>query len=583
MTMFRTSSKLVTLLWFVAILFGIKNASVEAQTNNEAATSTRLSLAASNSFRLILRPTFFELDFVALSIIEEAMADAIRLSTDSSLVDVNINVNQMNWLATTGDNNTTLSDGTTIAIGDEDVPTTVLRFFAVGTFLLNVPAGSPSNSGSLVSVQKLDRIIEEAFQPLNQETFIEALHNSQDPLLQGIQDVVALPTNNNVPPANQGDDDIKTEPDEPESNGISLTTLDIILIVVSGAIFLGVAYMIFQHHKDRGYIENQRARALNAYHRRNANDTRRNPNRSDEESQLEKSHQSVIENKSADSSMTSVVNNRGKDGEQPSNASAVFEDSTDQDHTFATNFALPPSPSDVPYSRHPRRTRFSSKVNITVESTQYDTMSLPSALPKPMTTNSSIQSYDEKSECKSTGALSTALNSALSVDFGAINWFRKSTAKGLSAVIGSVGVQSDIEEEDDSAVSKESAESKHSTTSSSSGSSDSSDVFRVGQVHCNKSVANESDSVSKASSVVTEWMKTIRVIPSSESKAGSEVTCKASSSSEEESTTAESSSAPGQTLIVAEDDDIQSLEHSMATSKGGVGAFSEDGGSTMEC
>lgn len=549
---------------------------IDGQTNSTIGSSTRLSLAASNPFRMVLRPTYFELDFVAVSVVEEAMSTAILQLTNSSLVDVNININQMNWLSSPAEKKDALTDDALTLLDADDVPITVLKFFAVGTFLTDVATGPSSNSGSLASVKKLDYILEQSFKPGNYVVFIELLKNSEDPLLKAIQEIIVIPTVNKIPVPDKQNDDASVTNKVPTNERFPLTTLDIVLIAVSGAIFLGIVYMIFQHHKDRGYIENQRIRTANAYRPSRTNASRQ---RSEEGSNLGKPSSMQESNKSVDSSKTSVVNNRGPTPEPSSNNSpSLFTNPDDADHSFAANFSLPPAPADIMNQRNPKRTRFSSKVRISVQSTQDDTMSLPPAAAKSMVPDSSVQSLDDKSECKSTGALSTATTPALSSDFGAtVNWFRKSCGKNLDSVLDSSHVD-EFDEDNACIVSKESAETKRSTTSSSSNCSDGSDVFQVAYIRNAgiKSVANESDNMSKASSVVMEWMKTIRVIPSTDSKSGSEFTYKASLS--EESSTVEDSVALGPPI--ADEDEVRSLEHSMANSKA-LEAVSEEE-STME-
>ncbi|CAB9525343.1 expressed unknown protein [Seminavis robusta] len=554
-----------------------------AQTNTTTdKQSTRLSLAASNPFRMIVRPTLFELDFVALSIVEEAMTKAILLSTGSSLVDVSININQMNWLSSSDDDDSNeLIDGTVKTLGTERVPTTVLKFFAVGTFLLKPASDSTNPAGSLALVQALDEIIESAFKQENYVAFIELLRNSGDPLLDGVQDVAAIRTDSNIPLPEPSPTFGASDDDSAGDDGAALTTLDIVLISVSASIFLGIVYMIFQHHKDRGYIENQRIQNLNTYDRRNnpASDSSYAPSPHDDDHRNAGTDRADHSIRSADTSKTSVINNRQPTprAEDPSHDSSLFTTSRgSEDHSFVTNFSIPPSPTDINTHLNSRKSRFSSKVRISVESVQCDSRSLPTPTRKAMTSTSSVQSQED--ECKSTGALSiTAFSTVLSSDFGPINWFRKSGSKGPATLLSAT--DDNIEEVVEEGGSSGSSRNTTTSSSSSCSSSSSEDVFHVGGVKANViatgSVANASDTVSSkaSSSVVTEWMRTIQVISSTDSKSESEVTCKASSS--EQSSTAENSSAEAPSVGDDEASDIVSLEHSMANSRGGVAAGSE--------
>jgi hypothetical protein len=270
--------------------------------------------------------------------------------------------------------------------------------------------------------------------------------------------------------------------------------------------------------------------------------------------------------KSGESSKTSVINNRQPQQleEQPSNASPIFTSS--EEHSFVTTFSLPPSQTDINTHLNSRRHRYTSKLRLMAEHAS-DTRSLPTPTKKAMTSGSSVQSLDD--ECKSTGALSiTAFSAVLSADFGPINWFRKASSKGPSALTSDEdngNIQETVEEgpEEGSATT-----SKNSTTSSCSTGSE--DVFQVGNVTVNVIATGSvaaSDAVSSkgSSSIVTEWMKTIQVISSTDSKSVEEVSVKASSSSDQ-SSTAENSSAEAPSVEGSESDDIVSLEHSLANS-----------------
>lgn len=560
----------------LAILLVLTCIGGNAQTDeDDSSPSTRLSLAASNPFRMIIRPTLFELDFVALSIVEEAMATAILQSTDSSLVDVSINVNQMNWLSSAGEDE--LVDGTVNALGVEGIPTTVLRFFAVGTFLLKVPAGN-TDPGSLAAVKALDDLIEKAFSLENYGVFVELVRNSADPLLEGVQDAVAIRTSAN-PSVPESPNNLGQTDNDNDGGGSSLDVLNIVLVSFSIAIFLLLACMIFQQCRDGDYVENQRIQNLTTY-RRNNNETSStySPHHDDDDSRPEKTS-SVVESIKSESSKTS--DNRQALEEQPSHASSSLFTSPGEDHSFVTNFNFPPSTLDINTLLNSRKKRGNSTVKITIESIHNsDSRSLPTPTRKAITSASSVQSIDERSECKSTGALSLGgFSAALSSDFGPINWFRKSASKGM-VMKNSIDASSNIDEPVEEDIESVSA-SKDSTTSSSSRSSSNtsdSDVFRVGSVKVNAiasgSVANTSDNVSKTSSVVTDWMKTIKVVSSTDSMAESDVTSKEGSSSEQSSTAANSSTEAPEDGDEA--DEIESLEHSMANSKSVISGFGDD-------
>ena len=572
---------------------------VHAQTANSGGSptnnvpSTRLALAASNSFRMVLRPSIFELDFVALSIVEEAISEVILLSTDSSLVDININVNQMNWLSPLeeqGDGGgAELVDGTVLALGVGDTPTTVIRFFAVGTFLTTAPLEA-SGTGSLAAVKALDTIIETTFQR-NSRNFIEMLQASGETLLQGINDDSVIPAKSNT----QLGDTIDTTTagntnslEDPESNDNDLKPIEWGLIMGLIAVGTIVAVFVWQNRSRRtNEVDNRRMQnQLISNTSRSHAPVTGDDDRSKQSRDL--SATGGIESvKSHDSSKTSVVDNStshrqavvppvNTSHDLPSHVSSMFTSS--EDHSFATDFSIPPSPSDVNTHQNSRQHRYSSKVRISVvETIPSDSQSLPPAFSKPMASASSVLTADDKSDCKSTSALSAALTSALASDFG-INWFRKNAiATAMDATDSIVECK---EEEDDSSNS-----SKDTTTGSSSGSS--SDVFHVGTITtniiANGSIVHGGDTVvSKTSSVVTDWMRTIQVVNSEEDgefKSASGVTTKESSSeqsSEEENSTIEAPSVKDEVI------EQVSLEHSMANSKGIMGIMTLEDHITME-
>ncbi|GAX14001.1 hypothetical protein FisN_5Lh085 [Fistulifera solaris] len=83
---------------------------------------------------------------------------------------------------------------------------------------------------------------------------------SSDPVLGSASTVLVRPVASNT----------NNTLDQNESDTLSvplISTLDIILMCTSGTILLGIVYMLIQHHKDRGYIENQRLVLFNRHHR----------------------------------------------------------------------------------------------------------------------------------------------------------------------------------------------------------------------------------------------------------------------------------------------------------------------------
>lgn len=522
---------------------------------------TTLSVSSDAFFRLVLRPTPFKLDFVALSIVEEAMKTTIIESTDSSLVNVKIRMQDNHWLSPNGDNADI--DGTVVALGEDDKATTVLPFKANGTFLSRGLASEAP--GSLALLIALNDIITRAFRGENSFVFVDLVRNSGDILLQDIQEVTVIPTNDiGAPPVDTVND--VNEEDEPEDDAPSITWVEGIIIGCALFVCVATVFMLWLTFNGRDSYEENRRLARRRQENVETNSAYNHQAAEGEDRSKQSRDVSGIE------SIKSLDTSAARDGSEPT--IAEFQPSpaqssmytSNEDLSFATKISLPPSPTDINTHLNSRRHRYSSKVRISIEKIPSDSQSLPAAVAKPMTSNSSLQSLDDRSECKSTGALSTALTNAIASEFGPINWFRKSSA--FSTVLLDQGDSIDEGKEEEEDISRT---GKNSVTSSSSGSN--SDVFRVGTITTSiittGSVVNGGDTVaSKASSVVTDWMRTIQVVNSEEeSKSPSGVTVKESSS---EQSSVEQSSSVG--ISSSEDEDendieMASLEHSMADSK----------------
>jgi hypothetical protein len=124
--------------------------------------------------------------------------------------------------------------------------TTRLRFFVLATMAVDTDAAT----GSANPQSALNQHISDTFESNEIPGYFQA---SGIPVLETIQVVAVQEIVPATPPS-----------PAPQAGSKKLSTLDIVLIAVSGAIFIGIGYMIVQHVKDRGYIENQRLIALNA-------------------------------------------------------------------------------------------------------------------------------------------------------------------------------------------------------------------------------------------------------------------------------------------------------------------------------
>jgi len=127
---------------------------------------------------------------------------------------------------------------------DADDPFTSIRFFALGA--------TDEIQDESQAVLALNGLIVDAFDQDSQQEFLDLLDD--DPVLSSATQV-------DVQPFNEEDDDAPQGPKTAESSRLS--PLDIVLIVMCVLIILGIAYMIFEHHRDRGMIENERLQVVN--------------------------------------------------------------------------------------------------------------------------------------------------------------------------------------------------------------------------------------------------------------------------------------------------------------------------------
>ena len=209
------------------------------QTTRAQTTDPRLALVASSPFRMILRPTPDALDFAAIQVVEDSIASTLYLFQEgNNYIDVEVVVQQVEL----------------VQLNDEDtaLPSTRLRFFCLVTILAEISGAGVARSTEQRS--NLDALIQEAFNDSSggKSRFQDFLQSSKDPMVQDISDVVVAP----ILPASTST--------IVKKSAKKLSILDIILIAVSASIFVGILYMIIQHHSDRGYIENQRIRTFNA-------------------------------------------------------------------------------------------------------------------------------------------------------------------------------------------------------------------------------------------------------------------------------------------------------------------------------
>lgn len=198
-------------------------------------TTPSLALTASSSFSMVLQPTKAELGFNALQAVEEAIASTLLILQDENLyLDTEAVIQQSDFLA---------------------MSATRLRFFVIVTTTSIVDPASVETDALRA---ELNTFIQQVFQDsmFGRNSFLREIRASPSVLLANVTDLVVTPI---IPSDTPPGGSIASS----DSSTKKLSSLDIALIVVSGLIFFGILYMILQHHKDRGYIENQRHRAFN--------------------------------------------------------------------------------------------------------------------------------------------------------------------------------------------------------------------------------------------------------------------------------------------------------------------------------
>ena len=197
-------------------------------------------LIASSAFFMTLRPVSRELNYASLRALEQAAAREIdEKDTDDAFVAMDVAVQDVAYIKS---NSTADTD-----------PAMKVRFFALGI----VPFQASNDVDSTSELQiVLNKLVGRSFNDGVEGTFLRLLRTDR---------ILGEATSVMVEPMAPVDKDSPNEnPDDISSSSPSkLSLLDIALITVSGLILIGICYMVVEHVKDQGYIENERLRVLN--------------------------------------------------------------------------------------------------------------------------------------------------------------------------------------------------------------------------------------------------------------------------------------------------------------------------------
>lgn len=221
----RTSARIRFLLVFVAAFRSLC-----------AVGSTSLQLVASSPFSLLIQPIHQNPSQSTLKKIEESVAITLLKQHNGSLyMEMQTAVQKVDFFESTNRSQ--------------------VQLFALASRL-------PENQTLSFFRLELNRFMEDVLveSPLGRASLLRELVSSDDPQLEGIESFEFVPLQPVRPPNNR----IPQPPASPPSSQTRrFSKIDVVLIGCSGLIFIGILYMIIQHHQDRGYIENQRMLAFN--------------------------------------------------------------------------------------------------------------------------------------------------------------------------------------------------------------------------------------------------------------------------------------------------------------------------------
>lgn len=202
-------------------------------------------LISSSQFQMIVSPTVDQLNPRELEIIQDETASSLMIwqdegasvEADEKYIELKIVFEE--------------------PLFDGEVELTNLRFYALATLSSSIEV----EGDRAQKQQTLDQLISDAFSNLDFKEHlvlnVQELSSQDTPLLQGIRTIAGFII---YSPSSAPSD----SPVVVTGTVQGLTLLDILLIVMSSAIFFGILYMVIQHHIDQGYFENQRIRAANA-------------------------------------------------------------------------------------------------------------------------------------------------------------------------------------------------------------------------------------------------------------------------------------------------------------------------------
>jgi hypothetical protein len=222
-------SKTLSTMMRITLLFWLAFASFRLQLSEQAEERFISSLP----YRMLLRPVRGEMNKQSLHSFEDAIVNTLTLQQ--------LKEEKQDFY----DNEVVIQDIIHIDLSsanNSEFGSTRVQFLITGVTFLN-------RTDAQLQLQ-MRELLESSFaQEGSLRHFLFLI--SSDPVLGSASTVLVRPV------ASSSNDTLdQIESDTPSDPLISM--LDIILMCTSGMILLGIVYMLIQHHKDRGYIENQR-------------------------------------------------------------------------------------------------------------------------------------------------------------------------------------------------------------------------------------------------------------------------------------------------------------------------------------
>ena len=224
---------------FVSLWLLPKHAYAQIYTSNEESEMFLINQVTSSSFEMVLYPTPMKLDTSATAKVKKIIKNLLSVSSSNPNSAFSFNAIEILTEEVTFDEYYELKENPPSSFTDNSTQYTITSLLE---FKVAVALRKPDTTLSPPSRFAIDNLVVRTFsQPSTKSTFVDLLTQTGDPFLIEVEDIVINLVQENP-----------NEKSEGEWNA-PLSSIDIILIIISSAIFLGVFFvMITYYHKD-GY------------------------------------------------------------------------------------------------------------------------------------------------------------------------------------------------------------------------------------------------------------------------------------------------------------------------------------------